>query len=213
MPIFRSVVGKRCLTSSCSKDRRPLHEGFCEKCGQSLEEVRGLDLWRVGFAACGLAILLMVATLAPRLLETISRARPAPVRTEVGPAQIQDHESVVDDRPVENRQSTDATAWANLGLAYALGNRPDEALRCYHKALQLDPGHWLAHYNLGLFWARRGDQDRALGHLTQAFAGPLDPSRRQDLVRDLQSVEIPAGLREDPRFTALLAGSSREEGR
>lgn len=101
-----------------------------------------------------------------------------------------------------------ATAWADLGLAAALTGHSEEALDCYTKALELEPHHWLAHYNLGLFLGRRGDREQALFHLQQAFAATPDRQRRGALERDLRATSLPAQLRNDHRFAALLEGET-----
>jgi tetratricopeptide (TPR) repeat protein len=51
-------------------------------------------------------------------------------------------ESTVQDSP------TKARAWNNLGYAYRLAGERDAARRAYVKALELDPNHRKAHYNL-----------------------------------------------------------------
>jgi len=51
-------------------------------------------------------------------------------------------ESTVQDSP------TKARVWNNLGYAYRLAGDSDAARRAYVKALELDPNHRKAHYNL-----------------------------------------------------------------
>jgi Flp pilus assembly protein TadD len=51
-------------------------------------------------------------------------------------------ESTVRDSP------TKARVWNNLGYAYRLAGDRDAARRAYVKALELDPNHRKAHYNL-----------------------------------------------------------------
>lgn len=117
-------------------------------------------------------------------------------------------QSTLDDDP-EN-----AMAWANLGLADAVSGRDREALEAYNAALHLDPGNWLAHYNLGLFWARRGERELALSNLEDAFAAVPDRQSRErrSMLADLRVTGVPAELRREPRFRALL-GAPREGGR
>ncbi|MGA7304786.1 MAG: tetratricopeptide repeat protein [Rhodothermales bacterium] len=42
-----------------------------------------------------------------------------------------------------------ADAWCNLGILESQAERDDEALSCFSKSLQADPGLFEAHYNLG----------------------------------------------------------------
>lgn len=109
-------------------------------------------------------------------------------------------------RAVENDPGN-AMAWVNLGLANAASGNEQEAFEGYDRALRLDPENWLAHYNLGLLKARRGDLDQALRHLENAFAARPDPAspERRSMVDDLRATAVPAALRRDPRFAALLS--------
>jgi tetratricopeptide (TPR) repeat protein len=113
-------------------------------------------------------------------------------------------------RAVEN-DPENATAWADLGVANSAAGREKEALNGFTKALQVDPGNWLAHYNLGMLWARRGDTDQALQHLEKAFAARPDPasSEHRSMTSDLRAAALPAAIRRDPRFLALLPGGER----
>jgi tetratricopeptide (TPR) repeat protein len=115
---------------------------------------------------------------------------------------LQEYQRAVETDP-EN-----ATAWADLGLANAASGREKEALDGYCRALKIDPGNWLAHYNLGLLWARRGDSEQALRHLEQAFAAQPDPAspEHRSMASDLQAAALPAPIRSDSRFVALLRG-------
>jgi tetratricopeptide (TPR) repeat protein len=118
-----------------------------------------------------------------------------------------EYQSALDEDPESSM------AWANLGLADAVSGRDREALDAYKAALHLDPGNWLAHYNLGLFWARRGERDLALSNLEDAFAAVPDPRSRErrSMLADLRATGVPAELRREPRFRALLGASP--EGR
>ena len=102
-----------------------------------------------------------------------------------------------------------AGAWCNLGLATAALGQEKEALAYYGKALQIDPQNGFTHYNLGLLFARRGDAENALEHLARAFAAAPDPAspERRAMLGDLQAATLPAALRQDPRFVALLTGA------
>jgi tetratricopeptide (TPR) repeat protein len=228
MSIFWAVVAKQCRTPGCGEVQRRAdrHEGFCKECQQPLGEIRGLDVWRISLITLGLAVLtLTLIWLPPRLKAALARREPSPpAQREVTSTQSLEqnqqrgHELASQGRYEAARRAfrsavesdpTDATAWANLGLAASLTNHQEEALDCYTRALRLEPSHWLAHYNLGLFWDRRGDRERALEHLERAFAALPGPGQRGDLERDLRSASISAPLRNDPRFVALLGRGTK----
>lgn len=75
--------------------------------------------------------------------------------------------------------------WINLGAAY-LGNpvlaSPEQqlrAIRAFQRALELDEGAPNVHYNLGLIFVDRGDDDLAVAAFRQALVvNPLDRDAR-----------------------------------
>lgn len=56
----------------------------------------------------------------------------------------------------------------NMAIAFSRVARNEEAIRCYRKALQLEPQLSGAHYGLAFLLLRRGDRDGAIEHL-EAF--------------------------------------------
>lgn len=59
--------------------------------------------------------------------------------------------------------STQATApgYLELGAAYYIAKRWDEAIRAFEKAIELDPAQGYAHYYLGVLYAATGQRDKA----------------------------------------------------
>lgn len=106
-------------------------------------------------------------------------------------------------------------AWADLGAAAVLAGNPGQAQEAYRKALALDPQSWLAHYNLALLCARRGDREAAFDHLRRALAALPDTAdrERRAMVRGLLEEPSLGPLRDDPRFADLLgAGALKSAG-
>jgi len=111
-----------------------------------------------------------------------------------------------------------ASFYSNLGTAYFAKKQFDLAMAAYSQAVQLDPdvfdrvskngvaGHIASpddrarwDYVLAKLWAKAGDNDRCLGALRKAME---DGYKGIDEVYKDQEF---AGMRKDPRFTALMA--------
>jgi Flp pilus assembly protein TadD len=56
----------------------------------------------------------------------------------------------------------------NLGLAYKNAGQADAAAKAFRRALEIDPGHWHAAYNLGRLLLATGDRAGALAALRLA---------------------------------------------
>jgi Flp pilus assembly protein TadD len=66
----------------------------------------------------------------------------------------------------------DARVLENMAIAYTRLNRHDEAIRCYRRALELQPSLSGAHYGLAFLLLRRGDRTAAETHLASFLAAP-----------------------------------------
>jgi cytochrome c-type biogenesis protein CcmH/NrfG len=72
------------------------------------------------------------------------------------------------------RNPGDVTAWINLGHQYFDGNRPQEAIPAYEKALSLDPGNANVWTDLGVMYRRNGNPEKAVDAFDRAMN--LDPT-------------------------------------
>ncbi len=101
-----------------------------------------------------------------------------------------------------------ANAWAALGGVCMLTDREEDARQAYERALAIEPESWTAHYNYGCYFARKGEPESALGHLERALSllGRVGHADRATVLDDLRQNPALGTLRQDPRFTRLLAG-------
>jgi tetratricopeptide (TPR) repeat protein len=84
-----------------------------------------------------------------------------------------------------DREPHNAMIWLNLGAAY-LGNpilatseQQMQAIAAFERAIELNPAIPNAHYNLGLIFIDRGDDDLAAAAFRRAIqANPLDRDAR-----------------------------------
>ena len=66
----------------------------------------------------------------------------------------------------------DARVLQNMAIAYTKLNRHDEAIRCYRRALEVQPTLSGAHYGLAYLLLKRGDRTGAETHLEAFLATP-----------------------------------------
>jgi Flp pilus assembly protein TadD len=69
-------------------------------------------------------------------------------------------------------QPNDYRVLQNLGIAYSKAGRWDDAVRCYRRALDLQPQLAGAHYGLAFLLLRRGDRPGAERHLLRFLEQP-----------------------------------------
>lgn len=62
-----------------------------------------------------------------------------------------------------------ALAHNNLGAAYAVEGRFDDAIAQYREALRIWPGYAKAHHNLGTEYSKQGLSDKAIEHLQESI--------------------------------------------
>lgn len=67
---------------------------------------------------------------------------------------------------------TDTRILQNMAIAFTRTDRPEEAIRHYHRALALDDTLTGAHYGVGFLLLKRGDATQAAEHLRAFLARP-----------------------------------------
>lgn len=72
-------------------------------------------------------------------------------------------------RALELRPDDDRV-WNNLGNVVAMAGRPDEALKCYEKAIAANPGSAAPHFNASQLYTQRYEYAKATEHLSKASA-------------------------------------------
>ena len=84
------------------------------------------------------------------------------------------------DRPNDQR------VLQNMAIAYSRLGQLEEAIRCYRRALELDPGLGGAHYGLAFLLLKRGDNEGATEHLQAFLARPPHSPDAERWVRHAQ---------------------------
>ncbi len=89
-------------------------------------------------------------------------------------------------------------AWFNLGYAQLMGDRPEEAVDSFGKALERGYRKPTTLYNLACSEARSGNVDKAFDRLNQSIDAGFDGA---DHMRDDSDLD---SIRKDPRFKKAL---------
>lgn len=82
----------------------------------------------------------------------------------------------------------------NMAMAYSRQSRLDEAIRCYKRALEIDPSLAAAHYGLAFLLIKRGDRDEATVHLESFLSSPpksADPANIEHARKALDDLRNP----------------------
>lgn len=69
-------------------------------------------------------------------------------------------------------QPNDQRILQNMAIAFSKTGRLDDAIRCYRRALDIDPALNGAHYGLAFLLLKRGDTTGGVKHLTAFLAKP-----------------------------------------
>ena len=77
-------------------------------------------------------------------------------------------------------QPTNHRVLQNMAIAYSRTGRQTEAIRCYRRALEIQPKLSGAHYGLAFLLLRRGETGNAAYHLESFLMDPPAPSAEAD---------------------------------
>jgi len=77
-------------------------------------------------------------------------------------------------------QPTNHRVLQNMAIAYSRTGRQTEAIRCYRRALEIQPKLSGAHYGLAFLLLRRGETGNAAFHLESFLMDPPAPSAEAD---------------------------------
>lgn len=96
---------------------------------------------------------------------------------------------------------TDTKILQNMAIAFTRTNQPEEAIRCYRRALEADPELSGAHYGLAFLLQKKGDRAGAEKHLRAFLAKPPSGAEAERWVRHAEEAI------EQMRGEALADGS------
>ncbi len=99
-------------------------------------------------------------------------------------------------------------AWANLAAGYLSLNDLQQAQIACEKSLAIDTQNWLAHYNLGSLYAKRGEVDNAIEELSKAVQFVEENSTpkmtKSALVNYIKSDQTLIPLHTNSKFQQLI---------
>ncbi len=104
------------------------------------------------------------------------------------------HEAIEQyERAVKN-EPNDADKYMELGAAYYIAHRWNEAQDAFERAVSLNPGLAHAHYYLGVLYAAKGDKTRALKELNAVLSTSKNPILIAQAHARIPAVTSPAQL-------------------
>lgn len=74
----------------------------------------------------------------------------------------------------------------NMAIAFSKTGRVEDAVRCYRRALEIDPASSGAHYGLAFLLLKRGDREGAEYHLDAFLSHPPSSPEAERWVRHAQ---------------------------
>jgi Flp pilus assembly protein TadD len=109
-------------------------------------------------------------------------------------------------------QPTNHRVLQNMAIAYSRTGRTSEAIRCYRRALEIQPKLSGAHYGLAFLLLRRGEVDNAAFHLESFLMDPPAPSAEADRwIRHARETLERLRTTDDPRTAEELKGEEYPE--
>ena len=91
----------------------------------------------------------------------------------------------------------------NMAIAFTRTGQPDEAIRQYRRALDLDAGLSGAHYGIAFLLRKRGDTEKAAEHLRAFLARPPRGADGERWIKHAESALRDLEETSDVRITAV----------
>ncbi len=104
------------------------------------------------------------------------------------------HEAIEQYERAVNSDPNDADKFMELGAAYYIAHKWDQAIGAFEKAVALNPGLGHAHYYLGVLYAAKGDQARAQKELNAVLSTTQNPILIAQAKARIPAVTSPAQL-------------------
>lgn len=110
------------------------------------------------------------------------------------PVELTPHQAVEQFEREAKEKPTDAETMMELGAAYYISHRWDEAIGAFEKAVSLKPDLGHAHYYLGVLYAAKGDKERAQRELQTVIKVGNNPILVAQAQARIPMVNSPAEL-------------------
>jgi tetratricopeptide (TPR) repeat protein len=107
-------------------------------------------------------------------------------------------EAVIHYRSVIRQDSSRVPAIVDLGVCYYNLSKPDDAERLFKLALQRDPHHPFALFNIGIVNERRNHSDQALEYFHRALQSAPPENMRPAILEAMQRVQQKSGVTAPP---------------
>lgn len=115
-------------------------------------------------------------------------------KTPAAPASVLTPEQAIEKYAAETKSQTTAANYLELGVAYYVGHRWQDAIHAFEQTIALDPKQAFAHYYLGILYASQGQRDKADAALAQVLQVSNNPMLKEQAKARIPNIKSVADL-------------------
>jgi tetratricopeptide (TPR) repeat protein len=115
-------------------------------------------------------------------------------KTPAAPAGILTPEQAIDKYSDAIKNQASAANYLELGVAYYVAHRWQDAIQAFEQTIALDPKQAFAHYYLGILYASQGQRDKADAALAQVFEVSNNQMLKEQARARIPNIKSPADL-------------------
>ncbi len=110
------------------------------------------------------------------------------------PSAVLTPEQAIEKYSAQVKTQATAANYIELGAAYYVAKRWDDAVNAFEQAVQLDSKQAFAHYYLGLLYAAQGKSDKAQAELEQVLQVSNNPMLKEQARARIPNIKSVADL-------------------
>lgn len=115
-------------------------------------------------------------------------------KTPTAPAGVLTPEQAIDKYSAQVKSQPTAANYLELGVAYYVARRWQDAIQAFEQTVALDPKQAFAHYYLGILYASQGHRDKADAALAQLLQVSNNPMLKEQAKARIPNIKSAADL-------------------